>query len=744
MRDRRTWIRQLSVILASAVLMLALILVVAVCGGMTADDPPAESDYHFVPSLPDGTFDPSEWFSDWTRPDIEPNTREPGTWDPGTWDPGIDTREPSTGFGTAPDWLTLPPEPSTAPEPEWPTLPEGWDTLPDGWDTLPSEWGDVTLSDLGEIGDILAGMNGSLQNPAGALGAGVAAQLTMFKVNAEIDDTVYFKMQSFGAYNGTGWNAAHTSPYLLGDSSSADYLAATYLMYSQPLLPKYTLGVTKVMDVDVMPYYLIAMSGGNIASDVLVSEGLDDQDWRCFIYCHAEEGGNDPLPDWFTTDENKYAAYAREIYIDLYDSELDLDTKAYIDEIIRREGFDASDPAIIDKVAQYVMQAATYNINYDKRLDSEENIALAFLGGYREGVCRHFATAATLIYRRLGIPARYTVGFRADVRGGGQADMSIPTIAGGPVTEVKGKDAHAWVEVYREGEGWICVEVTPPPTADERIELTLQPANISRVYIPGTPLEPTGEIVGFEKFTALGYSYDVSVHGARTEPGVNESVIQFIRIFDPDGRDVTDYFRITLLPGRVQVYRAELLFGSDSLEQVYNGQALELTAEHCGLMSMGGQLPEDGRRYRVEITPTGSRRDVGTSLSTFRVTIWVPEETTGDGDMAENWVDVTDEFRIRRSYGTLTVTPMALTVKLADQSKVYDGNPLTAAAEMDGEPALVPGDMVALFRVEGSQTVVGRSESHITDFIICNEAGEDVTRNYRITFVPGTLQVLAE
>ncbi len=742
MRGNRNLLRNLCVVLACAVLMLALILVAAVCGGMTAEEPPEETLYQFVPSMPSVPVDPSEWLSGLTMPPIDPETREPSTmdetWEFPTWDPGIDTREPETSFGTAPDWVTLPPEPSTDTEPEWPTLPPEWDTLPEEWDTLPPDWGDVTLPDDGSIADILAGMNGSLQNPAGALGAGIASQLTVLKLLATDDDVLYLKMQSFGDYTGQGWAEAPTYGMLLDNSLySADYLPSRGIRASELGRPQYGLWIDPVMQVQVIPYYAEATDGPIGTSDVLASVGLGDAVRRAYLYRHYDV----VLPAAMDAETRLYEETYRRYVYKTYGAISDAETSRYIAQIIENEGFSAEDSQIIDKVAAYVMQAAKYNLSYDTRLDSEENIALAFLGGYREGVCRHFATAATLIYRQLGIPARYVVGFRAQVSGGATVLWTSdqgPTFTGGTWTDVKGADAHAWVEVYRDGVGWCYVEVTPPPEEDTRIVLELSPENVSRVYIPDTPLEPSDNIKGFEKYTALGYTYQVSVYGARTEPGVNESMIQFIRIFDPEGTDVTSYFNIRLLPGRVQVFRAELTFASSSTEQSYDGQALTLSAEDCYLVE--GAFPDDGYEYRVEILPTGEQLHAGTSLATFRVVIWQIEPAEGDGYVATA-VDVTDEFRIRRAYGTLTVTPVAITIKLANQSKVYDGTPLQAVAEFTEEPVLMSSDYIAELEVDGSQTRVGRSESSITHIVIRNEAGEDVTRNYRITLSPGTLTV---
>ena len=60
----------------------------------------------------------------------------------------------------------------------------------------------------------------------------------------------------------------------------------------------------------------------------------------------------------------------------------------------------------------------------------------------------HYASAATLMLRAMGIPARYVTGYVADVPSSGH--VNVPDSA-----------AHAWVEVYIPGYGWEPVEVTP-------------------------------------------------------------------------------------------------------------------------------------------------------------------------------------------------------------------------------------------------------------------------------------------
>ncbi len=58
----------------------------------------------------------------------------------------------------------------------------------------------------------------------------------------------------------------------------------------------------------------------------------------------------------------------------------------------------------------------------------------------------NYATFGTLLYRYYGVPARYVEGYL--VEGNGEV-------------EVTAQNAHAWVEVYKDGIGWIPVDVTP-------------------------------------------------------------------------------------------------------------------------------------------------------------------------------------------------------------------------------------------------------------------------------------------
>src|SRR5437868_2363385 len=73
-----------------------------------------------------------------------------------------------------------------------------------------------------------------------------------------------------------------------------------------------------------------------------------------------------------------------------------------------------------------------------------------FLFDVKTGYCEQFATAETLMLRSLGIPARLATGYAT-----GDYDPILNQAV------VREHDAHAWVEVWFSGHGWVPVDPTP-------------------------------------------------------------------------------------------------------------------------------------------------------------------------------------------------------------------------------------------------------------------------------------------
>ncbi|HEY6527353.1 MAG TPA: DUF3488 and transglutaminase-like domain-containing protein [Cellvibrionaceae bacterium] len=87
-----------------------------------------------------------------------------------------------------------------------------------------------------------------------------------------------------------------------------------------------------------------------------------------------------------------------------------------------------------------------------------------FLFSSKHGFCEHFASSFTFLMRAAGVPARVIVGYQ----GGKYNDPDQYLI-------VSQADAHAWVEVWQQGLGWVMLDPTAA-VAPNRIELGIDEA----------------------------------------------------------------------------------------------------------------------------------------------------------------------------------------------------------------------------------------------------------------------------
>jgi transglutaminase-like putative cysteine protease len=76
----------------------------------------------------------------------------------------------------------------------------------------------------------------------------------------------------------------------------------------------------------------------------------------------------------------------------------------------------------------------------------------AFLFERRLGFCGHYASAFTTLMRAAGVPARVVSGYRGGIW--------VEPLGGPPYLDLRQSDAHAWSEVWLEGEGWRRVDPT--------------------------------------------------------------------------------------------------------------------------------------------------------------------------------------------------------------------------------------------------------------------------------------------
>jgi hypothetical protein len=107
----------------------------------------------------------------------------------------------------------------------------------------------------------------------------------------------------------------------------------------------------------------------------------------------------------------------------------------------------------INAVQAYLARNCQYTLSPGKT-PANRDFADYFLFENRKGYCVHFATAATILLRTMGIPARYVEGYVANVN-------DLATLDSNGYANIKDSRAHAWTEVYIPIYGWVPVEMTP-------------------------------------------------------------------------------------------------------------------------------------------------------------------------------------------------------------------------------------------------------------------------------------------
>ena len=120
---------------------------------------------------------------------------------------------------------------------------------------------------------------------------------------------------------------------------------------------------------------------------------------------------------------------------------------------------------IVKDIEAYVESAAVYDLKTDRMPLGQKDFARWFLEDSDTGYCVHYATAAAVLLRAAGIPARYVTGYMVE----GKSKEAVT------VTDA---DAHAWVEYWLPPFGWVVLEATPAATEPSVDAVDTKPATV--------------------------------------------------------------------------------------------------------------------------------------------------------------------------------------------------------------------------------------------------------------------------
>ena len=119
--------------------------------------------------------------------------------------------------------------------------------------------------------------------------------------------------------------------------------------------------------------------------------------------------------------------------------------RAWAQQMFAKSGNDPQ--RYIENIRQWI---STSNFSYTLSPPVlRQNRIDEFLFGTKAGFCEHYSSSFTYLIRAAGIPARIVAGYQ-----GGELGRD------GRSWEVRQMDAHAWSEVWIEGQGWVRVDPT--------------------------------------------------------------------------------------------------------------------------------------------------------------------------------------------------------------------------------------------------------------------------------------------
>lgn len=309
------------------------------------------------------------------------------------------------------------------------------------------------------------------------LGPWVKSNTPALELTMEAPGKIYLRGAVYDTYTGTAWENADSE--ILSANEDLFYWLHQSKFYGQSqigLASRLTAQVTpQTMTIrnhsactghGYMPYALYG-------SETLDPMGLGDTSMVAVESVSYLPGS---VPEWYLVQKTLAASQNRsnvqeylaaeqayEAYVTATDIQLTSDSWAVLQRRLEAD----SSPKTLRQIRQIIRDYLEENLVYDEnvRTDSGNGDFLQYtLEQSGSGYSVHYATAATLLLRYFGVPARYVEGYFLS------ADEAAQYKTGQTILLTE-SHAHAWAEYYLPGVGFIPFEVTPGYMDDEELLL---------------------------------------------------------------------------------------------------------------------------------------------------------------------------------------------------------------------------------------------------------------------------------
>lgn len=324
------------------------------------------------------------------------------------------------------------------------SAPETLGSVQDIFDWFAQQIPDVEQTSQGEL-VISIGGNAKQEVNLTRVGRRIERNTPVMELSTGYSGTLYLRGRDYDVYTGLGWEATR-------DRTEEGYGPSSDWFENPQTVSIQILGRRGQYYLPCYPTQQQTLTGGMVPNpDYLKSYTYEfsplrlnwQTQWSFYKQAHlVPEAPPDPR------------------YLELPEA-----THQRAQEILRTfiTASESNTPLRAEKIEAYVQNSAVYDLNPGRIPGSEEDFALWFLENSDKGYCVHFATAATVLLRAAGIPARYVEGYMVQTSGNG-------------TTIVREKQAHAWVEYYLDYVGWVILDPTPGITEPEpSTEATVAP-----------------------------------------------------------------------------------------------------------------------------------------------------------------------------------------------------------------------------------------------------------------------------
>lgn len=293
------------------------------------------------------------------------------------------------------------------------------------------------------------------EQPFGDLGPLHFTGRTVLQINSSSSQNpLFLRGFSAGEYTAQGWMPIddENDPYPL-DRTTA-YPPALFPWQTQPGRETDTVRITDLSSPSnyyYLPYYPTALPGDAIVTDDAYLEhpsGVKEYHISFLATKWADPSARLYGDTTASQAEEEYRRWVYDRYLDVPDDLLSGEALDGLNGFAAAVIYGADPVDVALAVKDYLASFTEYDQSAPYTPEGEDFVSW-FLTESHRGYCVHYASAATLMLRACGIPARYAAGYVARP---GRAHA---------VTNIPDRNAHAWVEVYVDGFGWQPVDVTP-------------------------------------------------------------------------------------------------------------------------------------------------------------------------------------------------------------------------------------------------------------------------------------------